>query len=181
MAAEDPGQGGSPDEGGGVPSIPDAVWRRFLGDTEQAIRASAPRELSARERAVGSRPDPADSHSMRQEQRGNASVEPPPASFDAVGEAWQPDDPLPGPAWRDMAGPARLRRAGRILATVALVLVAVGALSYASSRSGAPGGTPTGATSQQSEEVLPDGVPTESESPSAPTSSGTLPPRARTG
>jgi hypothetical protein len=117
---------------------------------------------------------------MRQQQRGNASVEPPPTSCDAVGEAWQPEDPPPGPAWRDMDGPARLRRAGRILTTVAVVLVAVGALSYASSHSGVPGGAPAGVTSQQSEAALPDGVPTESDSPFAPASADTLPPKPRT-
>ena len=39
-------------------SIPDTVWRKFLNDTEQAIRASAPEELSARERAAVGRPHP---------------------------------------------------------------------------------------------------------------------------
>lgn len=181
MVAEDPSQGGTPDDGGGVPPIPDTVWRRFLDDTEQAIRDSAPREPSARERASWSRPDPADSQRVWRERQRGASVEPRSASFDAVGEVRQPEDPLPGPAWRDMDGPARWRRAGRVLATVAAVLVAAGALSQASSRSDAPGGTPTGVTSQQSEEVVPDGVPTATAPPSAPAYAGTPPPRPRTG
>ncbi|WP_427164654.1 hypothetical protein ACQF4J_04560 [Streptomyces sp. C1-1] len=181
MVAEDPGQGGTPDEEGAVPPIPDTIWRRFLGDTEQAIRASAPREPSARERAAGSHPDPADSHGVRQERREDAPAEPWSASFDAVGEVWQPEERRPAPAWRDMDGPTRWRRVGHVLATVAAVLVAVGALSQASSRSGTPGGTPTVATSQQSDEVLPDDVPTANAPPSAPAHAGTLPPRPRTG
>jgi deazaflavin-dependent oxidoreductase (nitroreductase family) len=181
VVAEDPGQGGTSDDGGGVPPIADTVWRRFLGDTEQAIRASAPRELSAWERAAGSRPDPVDSHGVQKEPQGGAPVEPRPASFDAVGEVWQPDEQRPGPAWRDLDGPARWRRVGRTLATVAALLVAAGALSHASSRPDVPDGTPTGATSQQSEEVLPDGAPTATAPPPAPAYAGTPPPRPRTG
>ncbi|MDX3757978.1 hypothetical protein [Streptomyces sp. AK02-04a] len=181
MAAEDPGQGGTPDEGATVPPISDTVWRRFLGDTEQAIRASAPREPSARERAAGSRPDPADSHGLRQERREDAPAEPRSASFDAVGEVWQPEERRPAPAWRDMDGPTRWRRVGHVLATVAAVLVAAGALSQASSRSDTPGGTPRVTTSQRSDEVLPDGVLTATAPPSRPAYAGTLPPRPRTG
>lgn len=69
----------------------------------------------------------------------------------------------------------------RALATVAVVFVAIAALSHASSRSGASGGTPTVTTSQQSDEVLPDGAPTANAPPSDPAYTGTLPPRPRTG
>ncbi|WP_406312534.1 hypothetical protein OHA48_29605 [Streptomyces sp. NBC_00114] len=58
--------------------------------------------------------------------------------------------------------------------------MAVKALSQASGRSGAPGGAPTVTISQQSDEVLPDGVPTATAPPSAPAYAGTLPPRPRT-
>ena len=48
------GRGGreTPDEPDGAPSVPDEVWLRFLTDTEHAIRVSAPREPSAKERAA---------------------------------------------------------------------------------------------------------------------------------
>ncbi|MCI3276710.1 hypothetical protein [Streptomyces cylindrosporus] len=181
MAAEDTGQGGTPGDGDGVPPLPDAVWLRFLGDTEQAIRASAPRELSARERAAGSRPDPTGPHGVRRERRWAAPVEPHPASFEAVGEVWRPEEHRPGPAWRDMDNPERWRRVGRVLAAVAAVLVAVGAFSQAASRSSAPGSTPTDGTSQQSEDLLPDGVPAATASPSVPPYAGTPPPRPAAG
>ncbi|MFJ9543796.1 hypothetical protein ACIRPX_42210 [Streptomyces sp. NPDC101225] len=178
MAAEDPEEGGTPGEGGGVPPVPDTVWRKFLEDTEQAIQASATRELSARERAAGVRPDPAGPQGPGQRKRTGAPAE---DSLDAVGEVWEPEDVWPGPPWREMDGPARCRRVGRILSAIAAVLVAVGALSYASSRSGVPGGTPGDTASQQSEPLLPNGVPTETGLPSAPAYAGTPPPMPRTG
>ncbi|MEU6148110.1 hypothetical protein ABZ848_48230 [Streptomyces sp. NPDC047081] len=177
MAAEDSGQGRAPDDGDGVPPFPDTVWLRFLGDTEQAIRASAPTELSARERAAGSRPERTGPHGMRQERRGAAPIEPRPASFEPVGEVWQPEERRPGPAWRDMDGPARWRQIGRALATVAVVLMALGAFSQAASRTSTPGSTPTGASSQRSDELLPDGAPTAT----APPYAGTPPPRPSAG
>ena len=181
MPAEDPGQGGTPGDGDSVPPIPDTVWRKFRDDTEQAIRASAPRELSARERAAAACPDPADAESPWKERRGGASSETGPVSLDAVGEVWEPEELWPGPEWRDMDGPARCRRAGRTLAAIAAVLVAVGVLSYASSRSSAPGTPPGDATSQQSEEALPDRVPAGTDTPSAPAYAGTPPPTPPTG
>lgn len=177
MVAEDPDRDGTPGDGSGLPPVPDTVWLKFLGDTEQAIRVSAPREPSARERAGGAGPGSTGAQHVRH-PGGHASGEP---GADAVGELWEPEDAWSGQAWRDLDGPARRRRVGRALVAVVAVLVAVGTLSYGSSRSGAPDGRPGSATSQQSEEVLPDGVPTQTGQPSAPAYAGTPPPMPSTG
>ncbi|MFR0355605.1 hypothetical protein [Streptomyces sediminimaris] len=178
MVAEGPGRDGTPGDGSGVPPVPHTVWLQFLDDTEQAIRISAPREPSARERAAGARPEPAGPKNTRRRPNGRASGEP---GADTVGELWEPQDAWPGEAWRDMDGPARRRRVGRALVAVVAVLVAVGTLSYGAGRSGAPGGRPGDTTSQQSEEVMPDGAPTETGQPSAPAYAGTPPPMPGTG
>ncbi|MEU9571066.1 hypothetical protein AB0D62_14470 [Streptomyces massasporeus] len=53
MTTEEPDGRGAPREPYGVPPVPDEVWLSFLTDSESAIRLSAPREPSARERAAG--------------------------------------------------------------------------------------------------------------------------------
>ncbi|MFE7173266.1 hypothetical protein [Streptomyces sp. NPDC057616] len=93
---------------------------------------------------------------------------------------WEPEDPWPGAAWRDMDGPARCRHVGRILAAVAVVALAVGALSLWPTESGVSDGAPGATTSQQSEDVVPDGVPTWTDLPSTPARTGTRPPTPRT-
>ncbi|MGQ4388726.1 hypothetical protein [Streptomyces sp. SAS_270] len=99
------------------------------------------------------------------------------APLEAVGELWELEDRPPGPAWRDMDSRARRRRAGRVLGMAAAVILAVGALSRLPTGSGYPDGTSGDGTSQQSEDVVPDGVPTL---PSATAYTGTLPPTPRT-
>lgn len=65
MTASGPGSGDIPGEPDGTPSVPEYVWRLFLEDDERAIRASAPREPSARDRLPGWRPElPADRKSV---------------------------------------------------------------------------------------------------------------------
>ncbi|WP_020133837.1 hypothetical protein [Streptomyces sp. 351MFTsu5.1] len=61
-----------------------------------------------------------------------------------MGDPWQPDDLWP--LWRDLDGPARLRRVGRAVATAAAIAVALGAWSILSTRAGVPGDGPGGAT-----------------------------------
>ncbi|MFF7980156.1 hypothetical protein ACFZDK_13650 [Streptomyces sp. NPDC007901] len=160
MAAEYPPDKERPGgEDGGVP-VPDAVWRRFLDDTEQAIRASAPREPSAQERAAGVRHGPTEATGLRWRF--------PAATYDSgssrtdhtVGDLWDPEDQSPTTGWRDLDGSGKLRRAGRVLAVVAAVIVAVGALSRLPTRSAFSDASPDGGTTQQSGDVLPDGVPT---------------------
>ncbi|CAM5703135.1 hypothetical protein SAFG77S_00198 [Streptomyces afghaniensis] len=95
--------------------IPDDVWLRFLTDSEHAIRASAPREPSAQERAAGLR------------------LRPP----YAVGDLWQPEDLWVRVAWRDLDRRAKVRRVGRVVATAAAVALALGAWSQLSTGAGA--------------------------------------------
>lgn len=134
------------------PSVPEDVWRRFLEDDERAILASAPREPSARERTPGWRPGP---------------------PLAAVGELWQPEEPWPGPAWRDLDRRARLRRVGRVLGTAAAVAVALTAWSQLSTGPGTPGG-PADTIGRRLEEspVVP------SVASLAPTASGSASPAA---
>ena len=122
MTTEGPGGGrGTPDEPDGTPPVPDDVWLRFLTDSEHAIRASAPREPSARERAAGRR------------------LQPPPT----VGDLWQPEDLWVRVAWRDLDRRARVRRAGRVVATAAAMALALGAWSQLSAGPGTRPGTGT--------------------------------------
>ncbi|MFE1248426.1 hypothetical protein [Streptomyces sp. NPDC058735] len=111
MTTEEPDGGrGTSGRAGGVPSLPDEVWLRFLTDSESAIRASAPREPSAKERASG------------------RQLQPP----YAVGDLWQPEDLWVRVAWRDLDRRAKARRVGRVVATAAAVALALGAWSQLS-------------------------------------------------
>ncbi|MDG9712843.1 hypothetical protein [Streptomyces sp. DH10] len=115
MTTEGPGGGrGTPDEPDGTPPVPDDVWLRFLTDSEHAIRASAPREPSARERAAG------------------RQLQPP----HTVGDLWQPEDLGVRVAWRDLDRRARARRVGRVVATAAALALALGAWSQLSAGAG---------------------------------------------
>ncbi|MEU6181298.1 hypothetical protein [Streptomyces coeruleorubidus] len=115
MTTEGPGGGrGTPDEPDGTPPVPDDVWLRFLSDSEHAIRASAPREPSARERAAGRQPQPPYS----------------------VGDLWQPEDLWVRVAWPDLDRRAKVRRVGRVAATAAAVALALGAWSQLSAGAG---------------------------------------------
>ncbi|MGW0613224.1 hypothetical protein [Streptomyces sp. NPDC002788] len=105
---------GTPDEPDGAPSLPDEVWLRFLTDSESAIRASAPREPSAREREAG------------------RQLQPP----HTVGDLWHPEDLWVRVAWRDLDRRAKVRRVGRVVATAAAVALALGAWSQLSTGAG---------------------------------------------
>ncbi|MGI5423460.1 hypothetical protein [Streptomyces sp. CA-179760] len=145
MTTEGPGRQGTPDEPDGVFSLAEDVWRRFLSDTEDAIRASAPREPSARERAAG-----------RQFQ--------PPHT---VGDLWQPEELWVRVAWRDLNRRAKARRVGRVVATAAAVAVALGAWSQLSTGAGT-GHQPGTGTVRQVEGAtarLPSATPFPSGSP----------------
>ncbi|MFC4031499.1 hypothetical protein ACFO3J_08405 [Streptomyces polygonati] len=94
----------------GEGSLPDEVWDQFLRDTETDIRASAPREPSARARIVARR--------LREEEARLAE-----ASRRRPGRGVRG----PGPhAWRSGttdAAEVRLRRRSRIRGAAAVVLV----------------------------------------------------------
>ncbi|KUN33038.1 hypothetical protein AQJ30_35760 [Streptomyces longwoodensis] len=101
------------------PVVPEAEWGKFLRDTEEAIRRSAPREPSARERASGAGVDGAgvDGAGVGDRGVGDAGVD------DAVGEVWCPDESPAAPAWRQLDPGARVRRLVRFLGTLTLLLV----------------------------------------------------------
>ncbi|MEV7018346.1 hypothetical protein [Streptomyces sp. NPDC093991] len=164
MTAQRPDDGGAPrDREDGVPSLSDDVWQRFLMDSEHAIRTSAPKEPSARQRAAGRSPHPAPQAPPRPPRHDGA---------DAVGDLWHPDDPWEGPAWRGLDGRARLRRIGRVVGTAAAIALALGAWSQLSTGAGTPAEGPGDTVLQQSEEApvtLPPGtsVPAGLATPSA--------------
>lgn len=89
-----------------------------------------------------------------------------------MGELWQPDGPRP--VWRELDSPARLRRTGRVIATVAAIGLALGAWSLLSTTAGAPGDEPGGSTVQEVEEA-PDAIPTTGPGPSAVAPTPTAP------
>lgn len=100
------------------PSLPDDVWEQFARDSERAIRASAPKEPSARARMVARRLREEDERlapetRRRPRRRGRGRGTAPAA------------EPT---AWRSGttdAGERRLRRRNRIKAGIAVVLVAL--------------------------------------------------------
>ncbi|MFF8930986.1 hypothetical protein ACF1AO_27335 [Streptomyces longwoodensis] len=102
------------------PVVPEAEWGKFLRDTEEAIRRSAPREPSARERASGAGVDGA--AGVGDPGVGDAAVEDAGVD-DAVGEVWCPDESPAAPAWRQLDPAARVRRLARFLGTLTLLLV----------------------------------------------------------
>jgi hypothetical protein len=114
VTTEEPDGRRTPHEPPGVPPAPDDVWLRFLTDSEAAIRDSAPREPSARERAAG------------------RQLQPP----HTVGDLWQPEDLWVRVAWRDLDRRAKVRRVGRVAATAAAVALALGAWSQLSTGAG---------------------------------------------
>ncbi|CAM5260608.1 hypothetical protein [Streptomyces griseomycini] len=155
MTAQRPDDGGTPRDRDDVPSLPEDVWQRFLTDDEHAIRASAPREPSARQRASGRWPRPPRTGDGA-EQRYDAA--------DAVGDLWHPDDPWEGPSWRDLDGRARLRRVGRVVGTAAAIALALGAWSQLSTGAGTPAEGPGDTVLQQSEDA-PAELPTATSLP----------------
>ncbi|MEU3510739.1 hypothetical protein ABZ733_23145 [Streptomyces longwoodensis] len=116
------------------PAVPEAEWGKFLRDTEEAIRRSAPREPSARERASGAGVDHVGVDHVGVDHVGvngagvngvggddaggdDAGVN------DAVGEVWCPGESPAAPAWRQLDPAARVRRLARFLGMLTLLLV----------------------------------------------------------
>ncbi|MCX4740937.1 hypothetical protein ACK389_00240 [Streptomyces antibioticus] len=134
----------------GDDGMPDEVWLKFLTDSERAIRASAPREPSARERATRGESGAA---------AGGSGSEGP------VGELWQPGETSADPAWRDLDTSARLRHAGRLVATAVAIALALAAWSWLSTSAGVPD-APGDGTVQQSERTPLPALPRTPESAS---------------
>ncbi|MFK0169584.1 hypothetical protein ACIQU5_12330 [Streptomyces sp. NPDC090306] len=156
MAGREPGDGvvpgGSEEPGDGESAdpacrFPDEVWQRFLSDSESAIRASAPREPSARERVGGDAVTGAGTAGATTPPVMPPSpppVSPPPAQLpgscagEPVGELWQRAESGSAPAWRELDRRGRLLRAGRLLVAAAAVATMVGVWSWLPSGSGTP-------------------------------------------
>jgi hypothetical protein len=154
MTASGPGSGDTPGEPDGAPDVPEYVWRLFLEDDERAIRASAPREPSARDRTRGRQPEPWTGREPLRalpDPAGHPDTRPG-RSCDTVGEAWRPEDPWTGPAWRELDGRARLRRAGRVIGTATAVALALTAWSQLSTGPVPAGGGPAETIGQRLEE-----------------------------
>ncbi|MCC8337624.1 hypothetical protein LMJ38_17000 [Streptomyces sp. R1] len=150
MTASGPGSGDTPDQPDGTPSVPEYVWRLFLEDDERAIRASAPREPAARDRFPGRQPEPPAGRPGR--PGPSPSHSPSPRASDTVGEAWRPEDRWAGPAWRELDGRARVRRAGRVLGTAAAVALGLTAWSQLTTGPVTPGSGPAETIGQRLEE-----------------------------
>jgi hypothetical protein len=134
-------------------AVPDEVWQKFVTDSESAIRRSAPREPSARERTAPARRERWD---VKIPADGTAGAV---GSAGTVGELWQPEDRWGGPVWRDMDSRARRRRVGRAVGAVAALALLFGGLSLLPASSRNPYQDPGGTISQQSEEA-PEDLPT---------------------
>lgn len=101
------------------PAVSDAVWAEFVQDTQDRIRANAPKEPSARARMVTERLRREDEAAAERERRSKPrwrrrAKEP---------KQWEPEGWRTGPAWREMQrGERRARRRGvRTLAVVVAV------------------------------------------------------------
>ncbi|MEU2915632.1 hypothetical protein ACWCQ0_19700 [Streptomyces massasporeus] len=161
MTTPEPDGQGTPDASDATPPGGGEVWLKFLADDERAIRESAPKEPSARERASARPPRRLDAN--RQHTRGpRPDHTPADDRTKAVGELWQPEGP--GPAWRELDGADRLRRAGRMIATVAVIGLALGVWSLLSTTAGTPSDEPDVHTVQELEEA-PAPVPAASPAP----------------
>lgn len=102
-------------------AVPDEVWDEFANDTRGRIRATAPKEPSARARMVTER--------LRREDAERAERER--ASGRRFGRKRRPQEPAgwrTGPAWQEMRRAERGPWRGRLRAAVVVVVVAVLAL-----------------------------------------------------
>jgi hypothetical protein len=103
------------------PSVPDDVWEKFIRDSERDIRASAPKEPSARARMVTERLRLMDQEAARQDaKKGRWRRTGAPKA--AADRAWQPEGWRTGPARREMEG--RAARRGRWWGIVGVPLAA---------------------------------------------------------
>ncbi|MDQ8702939.1 hypothetical protein RCO28_10625 [Streptomyces sp. LHD-70] len=130
------------------PGLPDDVWQRFLHDSEAAIRRTAPREPSARERAT----------------MPGTAVAPSAAGGDAIGELWHPRPERERAAWRDLDGRGRLGRTARALGAVAVFVAVLATVSHLPNAP-APQADRPGVVLQESEPA-PTERPTAEASPS---------------
>ncbi|KUL54555.1 hypothetical protein [Streptomyces sp. NRRL S-1521] len=100
-------------------AIPDEVWERFENDSERDIRASAPKEPSARARMVAERLRRLDEEAARQEAARAGRLRRRRAKKDAEPVRWRPDDWRAAPTGPPGGGRSeRSRRSRRVWSVV---------------------------------------------------------------
>ncbi|MGW8330400.1 hypothetical protein ACWGLE_21230 [Streptomyces sp. NPDC055897] len=137
-------------ESSGDEPVPDEVWERFIRDTELDIRATAPKEPSARARMVTDR---------LRGQREAAE----PRGRKAKRRSAEPEGWRTGPAWQEMNGRAARKRRmwgvlGVFLAT-GVLLVALNPSRALSVVTGGDGSDGADATPLAAETAAPTGAP----------------------
>lgn len=146
------------------PSIPDDVWEQFVRDSESDIRASAPKEPSARARMVTERLRQQDAEAAAaQGKRGRKGKK-------AKAQAAVPDGWRTGPAWEEMNGKAARRRRWRgllgVVVAVGIVVVVLNPSAALSWIPGSVGGSTDGAADASTlppETGRPTAAPTDEE------------------
>ncbi|MBL3665463.1 hypothetical protein JL475_05495 [Streptomyces sp. M2CJ-2] len=116
---------------------PDDVWDKFFEDSERDIRASAPKEPSARARMVTERLRAMDEAQARSNGDGGKRRwgRNKPAAQPALPEGWRT-----GPAWQEMNGRTTRRRTGwSVVGVLVAVVVAVVAVNPSGALSWLPG------------------------------------------
>ncbi|MEU6345316.1 hypothetical protein ABZ883_30690 [Streptomyces sp. NPDC046977] len=103
-----------------IPSVPDDVWDRFVGDTEASIRASAPKEPSARARMVTERLRQQDVLAAREAKRRGRGAKS--AARQAQPEPWRAG---PDPFTEEVRRPRRRRGLGILGVVVAVAVLLV--------------------------------------------------------
>ncbi|MFF4184553.1 hypothetical protein ACFYZ9_15290 [Streptomyces sp. NPDC001691] len=148
-------------ESSGDDSLPDEIWERFVRDTEQDIRKSAPKEPSARARMVTER--------LRREQESTET-----AARGRTGKR-RPAEPAgwrTGPAWREMDGRAargrRVKGVLGVLLALAVLLIALNPSRALSLLTGDSGSGGTAAAPLPAETAAPTAAPSFS-APDLPT------------
>ncbi|MEV3930611.1 MULTISPECIES: hypothetical protein [unclassified Streptomyces] len=133
----------------------DEIWRRFLEDSEHAIRRTAPREPSARERI-----EAADQFRAAYDPSASQAR----SEIEAVGDLWQPTAAPVRPPWRTLDGRGRLWRATRIVGTVSALIAVLATMSRLSTGPTLRTEPHIGVTLEQSEEAS-DGLRPTAPSP----------------
>ncbi|MCH0564510.1 MULTISPECIES: hypothetical protein [unclassified Streptomyces] len=141
MSTREPGRGDAPDGQDPVHDLPDDLWDRFLRECAHPHGGTAPTEPSARARTGGARVRP-------------PSGPGPKALRQSVGDLWEPQE-TPVAAWRDLDGPARRRRVGRVCGTAVAVTLLLALWSGAPVDRPDASGTSADATPRQSEVAPP--------------------------
>ncbi|MFD9904181.1 hypothetical protein [Streptomyces sp. NPDC059063] len=113
----------SPREPDDEAPIPDEVWRRFAEDSERDIRASAPKEPSARARMVAERLRRLDEEAARKEAEGTIGRKRRRRKEESAAP-WRPDDWRSAPEGPRRGGGRRGERSERWRQVRSVVIVA---------------------------------------------------------